>query len=457
MKNNWPKYYQNQLIAGTGEIAVVCGWTKKDVIWNSLSDKSKERIGIMGQLYSKEGINYIIRNIFLNPKIKYVIAVGADLSGSMKEFKEFLAKGESKFIHPEIPKENVQEFYKYFSNHHSFTTVGKIDSFISNIVLSGEDWTKSKIDFPSHSIEISNIFLSEDIGFRLEGAKVSDVWLKVLDRIMKFGKDKMSSYGEYQRELLDTITVINNDDPDNPTIPEYFYFNKQDLINYYPQLMTSKVFSGVEYTYGSRLRNHNGIDQIKGIIDELKRENFSRRAIAFTWDTAKDFNNEKCPCLDLVQALVQNKSVYLTAYFRSNDMYRAWPQNAYGLLKIQKEIASELNLKIGKLAIISCSAHIYERDFKEVKEMLTKHKPKLECSIDFRGNFTIQVSDGQIIVRHLDLDGVFLQEIKGKTAMEIRDKIIPYVSDIAHAIYLGTELMKAEIALKEGKEYIQDS
>ena len=457
MEEKWPKYYQNQLITNAGEIAIVCGWTKKEVIWNNLSEESRKKVAIMGQLYSKEGINYIIRNIFLNPKIKYLIITGRDLSGSIAELESFLETGDSKFIHPEIPAGKVKEFHKYFSQNYSFVDLDKIDDCIMNVAINKNNWTDKEIDFPSHSIEITNMFLSEDIAFRLEGAKVHDVWLKVLDRIIKFGKDKMSSYGESQKELLDTITVINNDDPDNPVLPEYLYFNKQDLINYYPQLMTDKIFDGVEYTYGSRLRNHNGIDQIQGIINELKRENFSRRAIAFTWNVEKDFNNEKCPCLDLVQALIQNSSVYLTAYFRSNDMYRAWPQNAYGLLKIQKEIAKALDLKIGKLAIVSCSAHIYERDLKEVQNLLSKHKPTLECNVDFRGSFVIQIENKEIIVRHLDLDGVFLQEIKGKNASEIRDKIIPFISDIAHAIYIGTELMKAEIAIKENKEYTQDS
>lgn len=455
---NWPKYYQNQLIAEEKlGIAVVCGWTKKEVVWNMFSGESREKVSIMGQLYSKEGINYIIRNLFLNPKIKFLVITGADLSGSVQELKNFLVTGQSEYLHPEIPKEKISEFYNYFKMNHAFVSIDKINSFIDELRYDNSEWTNEVVDFPSHNIEASKMFLSEDVGFRIEGGKVCDVWLKVLDRITRFGKDKMSSYGECQLELLDTITVINDDNPDNPYLPDYLYFNEHDLNNYYPQLMTDKIFEGVEYTYGSRFRNHNGIDQVRGMIDELKKEVYSRRAIAFTWNVEKDFNNEKCPCLDLIQALVQNGKVYLTAYFRSNDMYRAWPQNAYGLLKIQKEIADALGLKVGKLVIISCSAHIYERDMKDVRNLLKKHKPTLECNIDFRGSFVIQTEGREIVARHIDLDGVFLQEIRGNSAIEIRDKIVPFVSDVAHGIYLGSELMKAEMAIREGKEYIQDS
>ena len=49
--------------------------------------------------------------------------------------------------------------------------------------------------------------------------------------------------------------------------------------------------------------------------------------------------------------------------------------------------------------------------------------------------------------------------IKGKTAEDVYATIVEkkLVSRIDHAVYLGSELAKAEISLKTGKEYIQDS
>ena len=39
---------------------------------------------------------------------------------------------------------------------------------------------------------------------------------------------------------------------------------------------------------------------------------------------------------------------------------------------------------------------------------------------------------------------------------EIRDQISTFITDAAHAIYLGTELHKAELALKNGLKYIRN-
>ncbi len=269
----WPKYYANQLIFNDNKdasIAIVTGWTKKEDVYNSLSPESKEKIGVIGQLYSKEGINFIIRNLFLNPKINFLIITGKDLSQSLKEFENFLSKEKKSFIHEEIPEEQIEEFINYFSNHFLILETEKIDSYLKNMDLSylPQKWTEEPLDFEDHLAKGVNTFPSEKVGFRIEDRKVPEVWLKVLDRIFKFGFEKMSAYGEKQRELVDIITVINNDDPDNPSLPSYLYFNKEDLINYYPQMMTDCIFEGVEYTYGSRLRNHNGINQIEGIINE---------------------------------------------------------------------------------------------------------------------------------------------------------------------------------------------
>lgn len=458
----WPKYYSSQLIINRdpgSKVVLTTGWTKKEDVWNKISLDSRKKISIVGQLYSKEGINFIIRNLFLNPQATFLIITGKDLSGSIREFQSFLNGEKKEFLHEEIPEERIKEFINYFSRNHAVVELSQIEDFLRKLDLSQlpEKWIAEPIDFPDHKATEVTTFPSEKICFRVEGEKVADVWLEVLDRIIKFGHEKMSQYGEKQRELIDIVTVINNDDPDNPYLPSYLYFKKEDLLNYYPQMMTDKIFEGVEYTYGSRLRNHCGINQVKEMIEKLREENYSRRAVAFTWNVEKDCQNEKSPCLNLIQALVQDDTLYFTAYFRSNDMYKAWPQNAYGLLKIQKEIAEALNLKIGKMAVVSCSAHIYERDFLEAEKMIEKNKPGSKFKLDPRGSFVIEVTDKEILVKHIDNEGIFLQEFRGETARDLRDKISGFVSDPAHGIYLGSELYRAEQALKNKKQFIQDS
>ncbi len=82
--------------------------------------------------------------------------------------------------------------------------------------------------------------------------------------------------------------------------------------------------------------------------------------------------------------------------------------------------------------------------------------------LDSRGIFKISIdrAEGVLVALHyvsLNMSKP-LNIIKGKTADGVFSKIMAkgLVSKLDHAAYLGSELAKAEIALRTGKEYIQD-
>ena len=89
---------------------------------------------------------------------------------------------------------------------------------------------------------------------------------------------------------------------------------------------------------------------------------------------------------------------------------------------------------------------------------------KSEPSIlDAEGMFKIAVDrvENVLVAVHyasLEMDKP-INIIKGKTAEGVYDKILQLglVTRLDHAAYLGSELAKAEVALRTGKEYIQDS
>jgi len=84
-----------------------------------------------------------------------------------------------------------------------------------------------------------------------------------------------------------------------------------------------------------------------------------------------------------------------------------------------------------------------------------------EWKMDPKGFFTIKVfsEEGLIRVRYYKTVRKVECLIEGKTAMDIFNTIIRegFVSSLQHAADLGAELQKAEIALKLGKDYVQDS
>ena len=161
--------------------------------------------------------------------------------------------------------------------------------------------------------------------------------------------------------------------------------------------MGSEIPKNVEYTYGSRLRDFSGINQIDAMVEHLKEALFSRRAVAVTWNVPKDCKNMNCPCLNLIQALVEEK-LHLTAYLRSNDMFRAWPENALALLFMQQELCEKLGVPKGDLIIISNSAHIYSSNWDDARRIIAKNPGLNEWELssgkrmpDPRGNILVNV------------------------------------------------------------------
>ena len=86
--STWPKYFADRLIVGNpnSDSAIATLWTPMNVV-AGMVDISK--VSIIGQLYTKRGINYLLRNILMNPRTKRILLVGADLMGSGSEFIEF--------------------------------------------------------------------------------------------------------------------------------------------------------------------------------------------------------------------------------------------------------------------------------------------------------------------------------------------------------------------------------
>ena len=69
------QHKHNQLIYGSGQVAVITGWTVKSFIRKHLKDNE---YAVIGQLYSHtRGINLLIRNLLLNPHVRYLVILNA--------------------------------------------------------------------------------------------------------------------------------------------------------------------------------------------------------------------------------------------------------------------------------------------------------------------------------------------------------------------------------------------
>ena len=104
----------------------------------------------------------------------------------------------------------------------------------------------------------------------------------------------------------------------------------------------------------------------------------------------------------------------------------------------------------------------YDKKLEANSKVMDASETSEPAILDSEGMFKISVdrTEGVLVaVHYLSLDMTKpINIIKGKTADSIYPKIMELglVSKLDHAAYLGSELAKAEIALRTGKEYVQD-
>lgn len=469
----WPIYYSDSLIKGDpkSEITITTLWTPAKLIADKIDPSL---FSVTGQLYSKEGINFILRNILANPNIRYVIVCGTELSGSGKALVDFFEKGVDKdnnivgndfaAIHKEIPAEAIELVRKNVrcENMIGVTDVGKIMEKIKNYKPIGKPFASPRI-FPDPKNDIATSFPSEETVFPIRHKYIGPAWLEIIKAIQRFGTIRSNFYGGSVRELFNIAAVVTDEDSLNPQMFPYMQVSKEEIEKYCQYIMNGNKGDEV-YTYGERLWNYKGINQVEEvIIPYLKKYPTDRAAIAIMFDLTQDHKASRAPCMCMVQAATLGDKLNLAAYFRSHAIFSGWLLNAFGLRRLQKYIAEKLGYKVGTLTIFSNCAHIYDNEWPTAEKIIKDYGNNFEVMLDPRGYFTISLENKEIVAKHYSPDGKFLEEFRQdgtvpKAAMALYIKLAAAnaVSVISHAFDLGVELEKAEIAVKNNLEYNQD-
>lgn len=130
------------------------------------------------------------------------------------------------------------------------------------------------------------------------------------------------------------------------------------------------------YTYPERLKNYNGFNQLSNVIlERLKYNEGSNRAISTTLIPQIDSEREDIPCLQSLQALIRENELILSVFFRSNDLYGAWVSNMMFLTNIGLKLVDELkktypNLLFKGIDYHSSSLHIYKTDLENARRII---------------------------------------------------------------------------------------
>ena len=121
------------------------------------------------------------------------------------------------------------------------------------------------------------------------------------------------------------------------------------------------------------------IDQIKDVIEQIKKNPVSRRLIVTAWNPAETEEIVNMgglpPCHTLFQFYVNNGKLSVQLYQRSADSFLGVPFNIASYALLLMMIAQVTGLKAGELVHTFGDVHIYSNHIKQVRQQL-KRKPR---------------------------------------------------------------------------------
>ena len=507
----YPHYFRDSIIrvSPSGYICIITYWTKRETIFSLISEHNKNKVLTVGNLYTPQGIKYIIQNSLLCPQIQYFICIGNDINNVKSHFNNIRFNIQLD-CHPSESFDPETTFWTKFNTNFIHATESTLNTIIeslpstcSSVTTLNDDVksspsTCSSVATPCASVELlpsahpsvttlnttiesspsthlsvplsthlsvplstwipkpyltlnptnkTFTIQSEKIGFIVRDSNLLRLWKRILTKINLFGHLKKSENDKMQKELLGVTSILTQQAIIDEQMPNHELFN-----DYIPQVIDQHIAQHINtaYTYGSRLHSDN---QITNIITDLRNCKHSRRAIAVTWKSNEDSGAKYPPCLILVDFKIQGTQLFMTCYFRSHDIYNAYCMNVIALQQLQQKIMKNISndLTLGHTMIVSNSAHVYEHDFDKILSM-----KELDCNMDPRGYFLIDINNAPIIhvVLKSSTDEI-IKEFKSQSVHTLIDSIQPFVSEISHALYLGKELYKAKSCIIHKETYIQ--
>lgn len=196
---------------------------------------------------------------------------------------------------------------------------------------------------------------------------VSKAWIRAVKYIWDKGGIAFDG-NERLRETLNIVLEVQNPTERNKDIekliPGEFVQEVMDLTFHKEP---NKKWG---YSYGERMFNFKGINQIQWVIDRLNKNPTTKSATIGILMPEKDTKAEHIPCMNLLDFKKRDGKLNLTVVFRSHDYGKKALPNFIAMGELLKHVSDATNSEVGKLICHSISAHIYESEFETINHII---------------------------------------------------------------------------------------
>jgi thymidylate synthase len=142
------------------------------------------------------------------------------------------------------------------------------------------------------------------------------------------------------------------------------------------------------------------VDQIRWVVDEIKRNPDSRRLLVSAWNVGELPKMALMPCHALFQFYVADGKLSCQLYQRSGDIFLGVPFNIASYALLTHMMAQECNLGVGDFVHTLGDAHLYNNHVEQARLQLTREPralPRLELNPEVRSVFDFRYEDIAIV------------------------------------------------------------
>lgn len=484
-----PLYFGDRLsmINPFGSIGVVTLWSKVEYVVGRFRqagvdlNPASSPIAVFGTLYGN-GLREMLRNLLYNPQIQVLLLCGHDRSGSREELVNFFEAGlepvagslvqyrspvpgievapariinTRRLLDDMVRPEHFPQIPRllWLGDPQKEETIQSIRNFFAS--WQPQPWP----ELPRRQISLPEVeiayFPSNPRAFQVVQDTPLEAWKEILYLLTRFGRRVTLKKGD-RLELQHVKVVVEKPQFEAAEELQAVNLDPARLRTYQEDILKGELRPDETYHYGHRLRTYFGLDTLAACAERLKKDPQDRKSYLALWDTARDLTvQEGRPCLVSLFFRKFETKLTLSATFRTHNALDAWPLNVYGLMAIQNWVADRVGLPSGAIIVVSHSLGLDPRELD--RALMVIGKRPYGVSLDPMGYFRITLDGEEILVEHR-FEDVTLKEYRGKTAVSLQHQIArdEALSDLNHAIYLGRQLAKAEMALKEGRHFVQD-
>jgi len=144
-------------------------------------------------------------------------------------------------------------------------------------------------------------------------------------------------------------------------------------LSHYQEGELGPVYGWQWKTFGKSYSDNKsieGFDQIKYIIEELSKDNNSRRAVLSAWNPSQLHEMALPPCHILYTFYKNSKGLHCSMTMRSTDLFLGLPFNIASTAILTHIIAKVLHIKPYAISINMTDAHIYKEHIDSVYKQI---------------------------------------------------------------------------------------